>query len=102
MDYVSGWVAKAAEFATKTDAVAAFVTTNSICQGQQVHTLWPLIFNTGRTIRFAYSSFKWSNLASYNAGVTVVIVGLSASSAGPRKLYVVEDNDNIVSRELAE
>ena len=97
LDYVAGWFMKAADYATHTGAAIAFVSTNSICQGQQVHTLWPLIFNTGRTIYFAYTSFKWANLASHNAGVTVVIVGLSAPSAGPRKLYVVEDRGATVT-----
>ena len=99
LDYVAGWFMKAADYATHTGAASAFVSTNSICQGQQVHTLWPLIFNTSRIICFAYTSFKWANLASHNAGVTVVIVGLSAPSAGPRKLYVVESNGAVVSRE---
>jgi hypothetical protein len=55
----------------------SFVSTNSICQGQQVPILWPLIFKTGHEIAFAHTSFKWANLASHNAGVTVVIVGIS-------------------------
>lgn len=98
LDYVAGWFMKAADYAMHTGAASAFVSTNSICQGQQVHSLWSLIFNTGRMISFAYTSFKWANLASHNAGVTVVIVGLSAPSAGPRKLYVVEAAGAIVSR----
>jgi hypothetical protein len=98
LDYVAGWFMKAADYAMHTGAASAFVSTNSICQGQQVHTLWPLIFNTGRTIHFAYTSFKWANLASHNAGVTVVIVGLSAPSAGPRKLYTVEAGGATVTR----
>jgi hypothetical protein len=52
------------------------VSTNSIWQGEQVPILWPLMFNTGNKIVFAHTSFKWANLASHNAGVTVVIVGL--------------------------
>ena len=62
---------------TQTSAVAAFVATNSICQGQQVPILWPLIFETGHEIAFAHTSFKWANLASHKAGVTVAIVGIS-------------------------
>ena len=98
LDYVAGWFMKAADYATHTGAASAFVSTNSICQGQQVHTLWPLIFNSGRTINFAYTSFKWANLASHNAGVTVAIVGLSSPSAAPRKLYLIEDGGAIVAR----
>lgn len=77
LDYVAGWFIKAAEYGTHTNAVAAFVATNSICQGQQVPYLWPLIFQNGYEIAFAHTSFKWSNLASNKAGVTVVIVGIS-------------------------
>jgi hypothetical protein len=99
LDYVAGWFMKAADYATYTGAASAFVSTNSICQGQQVHTLWPLIFNSGRTINFAYTSFKWANLASHNAGVTVAIVGLSAPSTAPRKLYMIDDGGTIVARE---
>ena len=76
LDYVSGWFMKAADYGTQTKSSAAFVSTNSICQGQQVSILWPLIFGTGHEISFAYTSFKWTNLASHNAGVTVVIVGI--------------------------
>jgi hypothetical protein len=87
LDYVAGWFMKAAEYGTKTNSNAAFVSTNSICQGQQVPILWPLIFNSGNTISFAYTSFKWANLASHNAGVTVVIVGISAQTRTSRGLY---------------
>jgi hypothetical protein len=87
LDYVAGWFMKAADYGTKTNAAAAFVSTNSICQGQQVPILWPLIFGTGNKIIFAHTSFKWANLASHNAGVTVVIVGLSSQSKSLRRLY---------------
>jgi hypothetical protein len=87
LDYVAGWFMKAADYSTKTNAAAAFVSTNSICQGQQVPILWPLVFGTGSKIVFAHTSFKWANLASHNAGVTVVIVGLSSQTKLPRRLY---------------
>ena len=89
LDYVAGWFIKAADYGTKTNAAAAFVSTNSICQGQQVPILWPLIFSTGNKIAFAHTSFKWANLASHNAGVTVVIVGLSVQSKAPGRLYSI-------------
>ena len=85
LDYVAGWFMKAADYCMHTKAAAAFVSTNSICQGQQVPILWPLIFATGNEIAFAHTSFKWANLASHNAGVTVAIVGIgqpAASRAG--------------------
>ncbi|MBX9684818.1 MAG: lactate dehydrogenase [Hyphomicrobium sp.] len=93
LDYVAGWFMKAADYGTKTNAAAAFVSTNSVCQGQQVPILWPLIFRTGHEIAFAHTSFKWANLASHKAGVTVVIVGLSNHAAKLRRHYSPGDND---------
>lgn len=97
LDYVAGWFMKAADYATKTQSSASFVSTNSICQGQQVSVLWPEIFKSGNEIAFANTSFKWANLASYNAGVTVVIVGLS-NHAGKTRLLTsqLEDGKSIV------
>jgi len=92
LDYVAGWFMKAADYGTKTNAAAAFVSTNSICQGQQVPILWPLVFDTGNKIVFAHTSFKWANLASHNAGVTVVIVGLSSQTKSLRRLYSVANS----------
>ncbi len=87
LDYVAGWFMKAADYGTATPTVAALVSTNSICQGRQVETLWSLIFKTGHEIAFAHTSFKWANLASYNAGVTVVIVGISNHAGKQRHLF---------------
>jgi hypothetical protein len=87
LDYVSGWFMKAADYAKHSTATAAFVSTNSICQGRQVDTLWSLIFSDGHEIAFAHASFKWSNLASHKAGVTVVIVGISNSAGKNRFIF---------------
>jgi hypothetical protein len=100
LDYVTGWFMKAADYGTQTNAVAAFVATNSICQGQQVPILWPLIFKIGHEIAFAYTSFKWANLASHNAGVTVVIVGISNHAGKLRRLCSVTDDNNTVVKEV--
>ncbi|MCI2808524.1 class I SAM-dependent DNA methyltransferase [Eoetvoesiella caeni] len=94
LDYVAGWFLKAADYGTHTSSSAAFVATNSICQGQQVPTLWPEIFGTGNTIVFAHTSFKWANLASHNAGVTVVIVGISTMPGLTRRLYSIRDGSH--------
>lgn len=88
LDYVSGWFVKAMDYGN--DAEIAFVATNSICQGQQVPILWTIVFKSGYRIRFAYPSFQWSNLASHNAGVTVIIVGLSKRVDDRPKMFVVE------------
>jgi len=91
LDYVSGWFMKAADFGKKTNAATAFVSTNSICQGQQVPILWPLIFDSGHEIFFAHTSFKWANLASHNAGVIVVVVGISSDSPKTKKIFTTDD-----------
>lgn len=103
IDYVGGWFMKAALYAQHTVAASAFVSTNSICQGRIVPILWPEIFRAGSIIHFAHTSFKWANLASHNAGVTVVIVGLSRSAPSKRYLFdqgadgqtTVREADNI-------
>lgn len=89
LDYVAGWFMKAAQYGTKTNASAAFVSTNSVCQGAQVPILWPLIFSSGHQITFAHTSFKWTNLASHNAGVTVVIVGISSRPGRIRRIFSI-------------
>jgi hypothetical protein len=99
LDYVSGWFMKAADYGTQTNAATAFVSTNSICQGQIVPILWPLIFATGHEIAFAHTSFRWANLASHNAGVTVSIVGISNHAAKSRRLFSVGDDGNVLVRE---
>jgi hypothetical protein len=96
LDYVAGWFMKAADYGTKTNSATAFVSTNSICQGQQVPILWPLIFETGHEIAFAHTSFKWKNLASHNAGVTVAIVGVSNHASNTRLIYSIGDDRSVV------
>ncbi|KEO84099.1 class I SAM-dependent DNA methyltransferase [Tumebacillus flagellatus] len=87
-DYVTGWIAKFLDYVdAEKDTLGAFVATNSVCQGQQAIDVWPAVFQRGCEIRFAHTSFKWANLASHNAGVTVVIVGLGKGSSAPKKLY---------------
>jgi MmeI, DNA-methyltransferase domain/MmeI, target recognition domain/MmeI, N-terminal domain/MmeI, helicase spacer domain/MmeI, C-terminal domain len=87
LDYVAGWFFKAAQYSLSTVCESALVSTNSICQGQQVPILWPFLNKIGVNIDFAHTSFQWSNLASHNAGVTVVIVGCSTDSSKKRRLY---------------
>ncbi|WP_347549048.1 DNA methyltransferase [Pseudalkalibacillus hwajinpoensis] len=99
LDYVAGWFMKAAEYGKYTNASTAFVATNSICQGQQVPILWPLIFDSGHEIAFAHTSFKWENLASHNAGVTVVIIGISQHPGKIRRLFSVSDDGSVSVKE---
>ncbi len=101
LDYVAGWFMKAADYGTQTASATAFVSTNSICQGQQVPILWPLIFASGHEITFAHTSFKWANLASHNAGVTVAIVGIAKPASKLRRLFATTDEGEIVVKEVA-
>lgn len=101
LDYVAGWFIKAADYIQRAGGVAAFVSTNSICQGQMVPILWPIVYETGSDILFAHTSFKWANLASHNAGVTVAIVGIGSGSTVTRRLYERQDDDTVVLREGA-
>ncbi|MBT8847385.1 DNA methyltransferase [Lactobacillus delbrueckii subsp. bulgaricus] len=89
LDYVAGWFYKGMEYSKGTAARYAFVTTNSICQGEQVSILWPKIFEQGGEIIFAYNSIKWSNNAKNNAGVMFDIVGVADSRFfdGSKKIY---------------
>ena len=95
LDYVAAWFMKAAEYGMRTQASAAFVSTNSVCQGEQVPILWPLVFATGHVVTFAHTSFKWSNLASHNAGVTVVIVGISRQAPKLRAVFANADDGEV-------
>jgi len=76
LDYICCWFQLASNFIHKVNAKAAFVSTNSICQGEQVALLWPQIFKRGLEIGFAHQSFKWNNNAKNNAAVICVIIGL--------------------------
>ena len=96
LDYVTGWFVKAVDYGNVTNSKSAFVATNSICQGQQVPILWPLVLNSNHKILFAHTSFKWANLASNNAGVTVVIIGIGTEFGKHRRLYSIEDGSSIV------
>jgi len=100
LDYVAGWFMKAVDYGSETQSRTAFVATNSICQGQQVPVLWPLVFATGHQITFAHTAFKWKNLAANNAGVTVVIVGLSRHPDRNRKLYVSDKEDTLTVKDV--
>ncbi|WP_152399121.1 class I SAM-dependent DNA methyltransferase [Paenibacillus cellulositrophicus] len=99
LDYIAGWFIKAVDYGNQTNSAFAFVSTNSICQGEQVPILWPLIFETGNEIAFAHTSFKWTNLASHNAGVTVVIVGISKHPGRVRRLFTVGDDGGAIVKE---
>ncbi|KHA51914.1 class I SAM-dependent DNA methyltransferase [Sulfitobacter geojensis] len=87
VDYVGAWLMKAALYNDACDAPFAFVSTNSLCQGQQVPITWGLLQQRGFRIRFAHTSFKWANLAANKAGVTVVVTGVDREQGGTRSIY---------------
>lgn len=103
LDYVAGWFMKAAHYgaSAKHACNIAFVATNSICQGQQVPFLWPSIYENGFQISFAYKSFKWANLASHNAGVIVVIVGLTNEQKKHKLLYEIDEINAVSCKTIA-
>ncbi len=87
LDYISCWFVKGASFIQNIRGELAFVTTNSICQGEQVILLWPFILERKIEIGFAYQSFKWVNNAKDNAGVYCSIIGLRNISQKRKKLF---------------
>ncbi|HBG27616.1 MAG: DNA methyltransferase [Planctomycetes bacterium GWF2_41_51] len=87
LDYIACWFIKGANYIINQNAQFAFVTTNSICQGEQVASLWPLIINKNLQISFAHQPFKWTNNAKENAGVTCVIVGIRNIRNAPIKIF---------------
>jgi len=90
LNYVAAWFLKCANYMREGAAECALVSTNTICQGQNNSLLWPILYRKGCEIGFAHTSFKWRNLASRNAGVTVVIVGLRRKGNREKKLFWVE------------
>ena len=78
LDYIACWFYKCGKYILNTKAQFAFVSTNSICQGEQVSMLWEPLLSKNLHISFAHQSFKWSNNAKYNAGVYCIIVGISS------------------------
>lgn len=92
LDYVTGWYIKAAKYIQNTKIKVAFVSTNSIVQGEQVGILWGQMFNKYHVkIHFAHRTFKWSNEARGNAAVYCVIVGFAGFDIATKKLYEYED-----------
>lgn len=91
LDYVSGWYGKALSYLEINPNIeCAYVSTNSICQGEQVAPLWGTLFSRGVSINFAHQTFKWKNEARDNAGVYCVIIGFSRKQHSTKQLYRYE------------
>ena len=87
MDYISIWFYKGTNYIKDTKAQLAFVSTNSVVQGQHVEMMFPFIFNAGLEIGYAHTSFKWENNAKKKAGVTVVVISLRMKSNEPKWIF---------------
>lgn len=87
LDYIALWFVSGADYIQGTRAQLAFVTTNSVVQGDHVSLMFPTIFGMGIEIGFAYTSFKWENNAKLNAGVTVAVISLRDASKAPKYIY---------------
>lgn len=105
LDYVTAWFFKACEYMKQSPKTrTAFVATNSICQGEQVAPLWKPLFESGVSIDFAYTSFKWDNSVDFGSGkkekadkkmaaVYVIIAGFSLNNSSEK--YIFTGNSRI-------
>jgi hypothetical protein len=101
LDYVANWYIRTCEYIQSTNCQAAFVSTNSICQGEQAGILWTELFGRyGATITFAYQTFSWQSEARGKAHVHVVIVGFARFTAGVRSIYS-ESQGEIIRTDVA-
>jgi hypothetical protein len=100
LDYVTAWYIKAIQFIETTQIQIAFVSTNSICQGEQVGILWSELFKRDAVINFAHQTFSWSSEAKGKAQVHVVIVGFALFSK--RKKFIFEYVSKTSSATFAE
>ena len=97
LDYVCGWYNKAADYMQGTNIHAAFVSTNSICQGESVGILWKPLFGKEVKIEFAHRSFAWSSESKDSATVHCVIVGFTCGTASKTKLLFESERSKEVS-----
>ncbi|MBO0455698.1 class I SAM-dependent DNA methyltransferase [Enterococcus hulanensis] len=98
LDYISCWFLLGSKYINASKSKLAFVSTNSICQGEQVAILWEQIFMKNVEIFFAYKGFRWTNNAKNKAGVTVVIIGLSSDSVESK--YIYDDKSRIIAKNI--
>lgn len=87
LDYIALWFDKGGDYIEGTRAELAFVTTNSVSQGEHVGLMFPMLFEKNLEIGFAYTSFKWENNARRNAGVTVAVISLRNTRPGQKHLF---------------
>lgn len=88
LDYIALWFVKAADYIRGSKAEVSFVTTNSVSQGDHVALMFPMLFEMGLEIGYAYTSFKWENNARRNAGVSVAVINLRNKRSRQKYLFV--------------
>jgi hypothetical protein len=95
LDYVTAWYVKAAEYIQTTPIRCAFVSTNSITQGEQVGLLWNHLFQRYRIkINFGHRTFSWISEAKGRAHVHVVILGFAGFDSSPKYIYDYDADEN--------
>lgn len=94
LDFIGCWFNLASQYIKDKNASFSFVSTKSICQGEQTSLLWPLIFKRKQEISFAHLPFDWTNNAKANAGVTCIIVGVRNLSNAERLIF---SNNSVIS-----
>lgn len=99
VDYIAAWFLKSASFIKNHNSKSAFVTTNSVCQGEQVSMIWKHIITNGQEIDFAHKGFKWQNNAKKNATVIVSIIGIRNISAKPK--YLIDNNIRSIATNIS-
>ena len=97
LDYVASWYKKSADFIKGTNIEVAFVSTNSITQGEQTAILWKPLFENNICINFAYRTFKWNSEASDKAAVHCVIVGFGNRPGRKKKILI---QNEVIKREV--
>jgi hypothetical protein len=113
LDYVCGWIWKSVQYGKDVDSSAAFVATNSLCQGQSIPLFWANVVEQAELF-FAHRTFKWQNNATNNAAVHCVIVGLTRSARAQKFIYdgdtsaqaanispYLTNNKNVIVQKLA-
>ncbi|MEE1000079.1 MAG: DNA methyltransferase [Treponemataceae bacterium] len=95
LDYVAGWFKKATDFMENTKVKCAFVSSNSICQGESVSLLWSLLFEKGIIINFCHSTFKWESESTDKAHVHVVVIGFSYENNSNKNIFENGEAKNV-------
>lgn len=96
LDYVAAWFKKASDYSKESQIEIAFVSSNSICQGESVSLLWKLLFDEGNVINFAHETFQWTSEAKKAAAVMCVIVGFSQVNHKKKLLFLNNNQFKIV------